>query len=213
MVCSEAEEGKGFDETRVKQFTGGENLKGRGMNKDFYEFKPTLKLIIVANHLMQVRGTDRAIWRRLEKGLITFAVTIPDAERDNLLRDKLWAEASGILNWALEGCRVWLKDGLRPPKEVTEAAEAYRTEMDLVGKFIDDCCDRDAQSREKIETLYQAYVAWCEKHDVENPLSKPQLSKQLKRRGHASASGTGNYYYCNGLSLKKELYNGLRIVK
>jgi putative DNA primase/helicase len=51
--------------------------------------------LLAANHKPAVRGTDHAIWRRIK--LVPFTVTIPEAEQDKTLPDKLAKEYPGIL--------------------------------------------------------------------------------------------------------------------
>ena len=50
------------------------------------------------------------MWRRIR--LIPFTQTFEGGRKDNGLLSKLKAEAPGILNWAIEGCRFWRKEGL-----------------------------------------------------------------------------------------------------
>ena len=45
---------------------------------------------------------------------VPFDVVIPSEERDDNLLSKLKAEASGILNWMLEGLKQWQAVGLQP---------------------------------------------------------------------------------------------------
>ena len=67
-----------------------------------WQFEPTHKIFQATNHKPEIRGTDNAIWRRVR--LIPFNVTIPDAEQDRQLPEKLKDEWTGILKWAVEGC-------------------------------------------------------------------------------------------------------------
>lgn len=52
-----------------------------------------------------MRSANDLEQRRLN--LIPFTITIPPAERDLKLADKLKEEWSGILAWAIEGCLEW----------------------------------------------------------------------------------------------------------
>ena len=134
LVASiEVEDGRRLAESLVKQLTGGDKVRARRMRQDFWQFDPTHKVFMAVNHKPEVRGTDTAIWRRLR--LIPFEQTIPPAEQDKKLPQKLEAELPGILRWALEGCLEWQREGLQAPEEVRKATGAYRSEMDVIGAF------------------------------------------------------------------------------
>ncbi len=46
----EVEEGKRIAEVLVKQLTGGDRIRARRMREDFWEFRPTHKVFLAANH-------------------------------------------------------------------------------------------------------------------------------------------------------------------
>jgi putative DNA primase/helicase len=94
----------------------------RFMRAEWFEFSPTFKLILSGNHRSSITNLGEAMRRRLQ--IIPFAVTIPAAERDPRLAERLEAEWPGILSQAIEGCE-WQKDGLAPPAAVREATHAY----------------------------------------------------------------------------------------
>src|SRR5207249_4861041 len=100
----------------------------RKMRQDFFEFQPTWKIFLAANHRPTVRGTDHAVWRRIK--LVPFEVTIPKDEQDKHLLTKLRAEWPGILAWAIRGCLDWQREGLGEPDEVRAATAAYRAQQD-----------------------------------------------------------------------------------
>ncbi len=105
VASVEVEDGKHLAESLVKQMTGGDRIKARFMRADFFEFSPTHKVFLAANHKPEVRGTDTGIWRRIKT--VPFDVTIPKGERDPALLAKLRDELPGILRWAVEGCLLW----------------------------------------------------------------------------------------------------------
>jgi P4 family phage/plasmid primase-like protien len=74
VCCNEAEDGRRLAESLVKELTGGDKIRARRMREDFWEFSPTHKIWLAANHKPSVRGTDHGIWRRIK--LIPFTVTI-----------------------------------------------------------------------------------------------------------------------------------------
>ena len=137
---------------------------------------------LAANYKPEIRGTDYAIWRRIR--LIPFTVTIPPEEQIPDLAEQLKEELSGILNWALEGLRDWLANGLQPPPEVTEATEAYRAEMDIVGLFVQDACALDPKAVTPSKTLYEAFREWCSENGYE-PFGQTAFGRRLAAKGFA----------------------------
>jgi putative DNA primase/helicase len=179
-VSTEVEAGRYLSEVQVKQLTGGDRVKARFMGKDFFEFKPTHKLLLAANHKPKIRGTDHGIWRRIR--LLPFRVTIPESERDKDLLKKLQLELPGILAWAVRGCLAWQRDGLGEPQEVKAATDAYREEMDALAGFLEDCCTIEPSAEEKAKDLYAAYVEWCEENG-EHPMKQRSFGMALGERG------------------------------
>ena len=113
VTAVETEEGRRWAESKIKALTGGDKISARFMRQDFFEFTPQFKLLIAGNHKPGLRSVDEAIRRRFY--LIPFTVTIPTAERDPELLEKLKTERPGILHWMIEGCLRWQQHGLAPP--------------------------------------------------------------------------------------------------
>jgi putative DNA primase/helicase len=194
----EAEPGKQFAEGFIKRLTGGDTVKVRFLYQEFFEYEPTFKIFLAANHKPTISGTDPAIWRRIM--MIPFTVVIPENERDKGLKDKLKLELSGILNWAVQGCLEWQKFGLMPPKEISRATDEYKAEMDVLGNFIEDCCVITSHSRISKTDFYSAYENWCQKNR-EQPISKKAFGAKLKERGIEDGK-SGNIRYWSGIGLR-----------
>jgi putative DNA primase/helicase len=197
VATVEVEEGKRLAESLVKQMTGGDRIKARFMRQDFFEFEPTHKVFLAANHKPVVRGTDHAIWRRIK--LVPFEVTIPAEDRDPQLAEKLRAELPGILAWAVRGCLEWQAEGLGEPEEVRSATETYRAEMDVIAAFIDECCVVRDGAFATASALYQAYTDWCEGAG-ERRESQRRFGERLRERGYerrrvSSGVNKGKYEY------------------
>jgi len=194
----ELDEGRRLSEALVKQMTGGDPITARFLNKNEFEFTPRFKVIMATNHKPIIRGTDYAIWRRIR--LIPFTVTIPEAERDPLLSEKLVAELPGILTWTLAGCLEWQANGLQEPEEVQEATNEYRSEMDLIGQFLDDTCAFGAQMRVPCAVLYNVYSRWCD-DGGERPVTQRRFGAQLTERGIDRVRGSGGTWNYIGIGL------------
>jgi putative DNA primase/helicase len=183
VTAVEAECNRKLAEALVKQMTGGDKITARFLHGEFFEFTPRFKLFLAVNHKPVIQGTDHAMWRRIR--LIPFTVTIPEAEQDRTLPDKLSRERAGILRWAVEGCLAWQQEGLTPPNEVTQATKEYRAEMDTLQPFIDACCFIDPKIWTPAKLLHERYVEWCRRQG-ETPMSKAEVGTRLAERGFTS---------------------------
>ena len=180
FVCtSEVDEEHRLNEQLIKDITGGDTLEGRRLYQEAFTFKPQFKPWMYGNHKPEIRGTDDAIWSRVR--LVPFDVSFKGREDLNLA-DKLEAELSGILNWAIRGCLDWQCHGLQPPAKVQAATQAYREEMDVFGPFIRECCIVHRNSEVLSSQLWAAYRNWCTTNGVKEE-SQTKLGKYLTHKG------------------------------
>jgi putative DNA primase/helicase len=193
VATIETDEGKRLAEALLKQLTGGDRMRARKMRQDFFEMDATWKLFLVANHKPNVRGQDLAVWRRIK--LVPFEVTVDPDEKDQHLGNKLKAELPGILNWAVEGCLAWQKDGLQEPAEVSAATRDYQSEQDLLAKFLQECCVLSPHARFQSGALHKAYVEWSGDHEM----TPKQLRKKLDDKRYSCTKSTGGRMYWHGI--------------
>jgi putative DNA primase/helicase len=177
---NETTQGARFDEAKLKDLTGGDTLSARFLHAEFFDFTPTHRLVIRGNHKPAITGTDEGIWRRLR--LVPFTVQIPADERDRQLLDKLGEELPGILQWAIAGCQEWQREGLSPPPIITEAVRAYREESDVLGRFLDECCEVSPLLNVRSSNLFAAYQRFCETAG-ERWFPSKDLPAEMMRRG------------------------------
>ena len=205
VAASEASDGRRLDEELVKRITGGDRMAARFMNHDWFEFYPVLKLWLAVNHKPTIRGTDLGIWRRIH--LIPFAVTVPPDKQDRALVKKLLAEAPGILAWAVRGCLSWQKIGLKPPQVVLDATAAYRSEMDTIGRFLEECCTVAKGAQASAKMLYEAYKLWCGENG-EREQTQNRLGATLGERGYLRERDSRGAKVWRGIGLNAEPVQG-----
>ena len=179
-VMNETSQGSRFDESKLKDLTGGDTLNARFLHQEFFDFKPTHRIIIRGNHKPAISGTDEGIWRRLR--LVPFTVAIPADEQDRDLLRKLEPELPGILQWAVGGCLEWQRDGLKPPPIITNAVRAYREESDTLGRFLAECCEVRKLAQVKSSVLFQRYQQFAEAAG-ERWMPAKDLPAEMQRRG------------------------------
>jgi putative DNA primase/helicase len=184
----EVEEGRRMAESLVKALTGGDRIRARRMREDHWEFQPTHKILLVANHRPQVRGTDTGIWSRIK--LIPFTVSFKGRE-DPALKTKLAAEASGILNWLIDGCLAWQLIGLGEPSAVSQATDAYRAEQDVLATFLAECTVAAEHAKVPLREMYAAYTDWCQRAG-ERAEAQRFFDGRLHERGFATKRNAPN---------------------
>ena len=199
VTCSEAEAEHKLAENLIKQMTGDDLISARFLHQEWFEFEPEYKLFLGTNNRPIIKGDEHAIWRRIR--LVPFNVIIPEAEKDIHLFEKLKNELSGILNWALKGAMDWQENRLGTPPEVIEATNEYRSDMDLIGGFIDECCVQESNVQVSSKILYQAYSNWCE-NSGEFQLKQNWFGRKLREKGFENkVLGSKRARYWLGLDL------------
>jgi len=197
-ICSEVEVGRKWSVQRIKELTGETEITARRMREDPWTFQKTFKIVIAGNHKPIVDDTTHSFWRRLK--LIPFTVTIPKGEQNPKLIEKLKLELPGILNWAIDGLRLFLENGLQTPEIVSKAVNSYQDESDHMGEFISEVCSTGEGYKVQSSVLYNKYSKWTEGNDG-TKLSIKRFKKQLIRRGFSfKHTNVGNIY--QGLKIR-----------
>lgn len=158
--ATETEQGRRWNESKLKEVTGGDRISARFMRQDFFTYVPQFKLVIAGNHKPAIRNIDEAMRRRLH--LIPFTLTVPPGQRDHQLPNKLLAEAEGILHWAVAGCLAWQREGLKPPRSVVEATEEYFEAEDALGRWLEERCVRHPNATALTAELFSDWKQWAE---------------------------------------------------
>jgi putative DNA primase/helicase len=170
-LARESDEGTRWNEGRVKSLTGGDRIKARRMRQDFVEFPPTHKLVVFGNAKPTLRGADQSAWKR-RLHMIMFPQKFddtPDASKnilqaDKELRDKLRAEAPGILQLLIDGCleRTQLR-GFSVPQTVREASSRFLAEQNVIAQWITERCDTTSPyDTASVNELWEDCWRWAE---------------------------------------------------
>jgi len=195
------QQGRSWDETKIKALTGGDRISARFMRQDDFEFEPIFKLFITGNHKPKLATIDEAMHRRLL--LAPFTVQIPKGERDPHLMQKLEAEWPAILRWMIDGCLEWQRIGLAPPPVVQQATQDYFDDEDTISQWLEEKCDVDLGNPYKFESISDLFESWSAfaKRGGCQPGSKNDFSELLKNRGFKQKR-TNRARYLVGLRLK-----------
>lgn len=192
VLASEVGHKARFDESVVKRVTGQDTISCRYLYGEFFEYKPQFKIWLATNYKPLIQGTDVAIWRRIR--LIPFTQQFDGDKADRTLLEKLEAELSGILAWAVAGCLAWVGHGLGNARTVEAATQEYKKESNQFGRFIGERCVRGKQHRAPGKRLYEAYLEWC-LESGEKPASNPAFAAALIERDINKTRGRKGVVY------------------
>lgn len=199
VLANETADGQRLAENTIKELTGGEIIAAAHKYGHVFEYRPSFKIAIVGNHKPVIRGTDTGIWRRLH--MLPFNRTFALQQQDPELVTKLKAELSGILNWAIKGTEAWQQNKkLQVPDAMRKEADAYRSESDIIGQWLVECCTIQAGLQESAASLYADYGNWC-RTNGHQPSSQTILGRRLSERGFTKKAGSKVVW--NGLALQQ----------
>lgn len=185
VYANEPEEGSKFSDGLIKSMTSDEPIGGvRELLKPPFQLEVTFTNTVAANHKPRI-GTDHGIQRRVE--IIPFDVIVPSERADPLLKAKLKAEASGILNRMVAGALRYLDSGLPRPKAVEDATRSYQEENDLLGQFLNLCIQKvpgESIGSTALHELFAAWQSWAQLLAASGkPWSPKYLAGQMEKKG------------------------------
>ena len=180
VFAGEPKKGARLDDGRIKEITGGDTLTVRKLNRDFFDLVPTFKLTLAFNNKPRIQDDTHGMWSRMR--LVPFTVVVPDEKQDHHLLGKLKAEGPGVLNWALDGFRMWRERGLSAPQAILSATAEYRTESDRIGSFLDAATRPEPEGKIKSTELYACYEGFARAMEF-RPVSQTLFGRELTKRG------------------------------
>ena len=202
VVSIETDDGHQLAEGLVKQLTGRDRIRARGMKENFWEFEPTHKVLLATNHKPRIKGTDHAIWRRI--ALLPFLVKFwsedkgesgpPELKADGKLGEKLKAELPGVLAWMVAGCLEWQRIGLKIPSDVQQATAEYRSAEDVVAGFVADKCIVMPGVKMKAGDGYKAFQRYCKDSGEKTDFTQRRFGEAMTDRGFVRTSSNGVWY-------------------
>lgn len=163
VVMSEPPRRMLFDVALLKTLLGRDKITARQLYEREFTFTPKFKLIINTNSLPLVN--DNTLFSSGRVVVIPFTKHFEPAEQDKTLKTRLQTSenASGILNWLLDGLRLYRAEGLKQPPSIVQATDEYRKNSDKVGLFISEClhpCKQNCAA----SAVYSSFASWCDEN-------------------------------------------------
>ena len=200
IVASEGEHSKRLAEAKLKRCIGRDPVVGEFKYQEEFTYLPTYKIWLITNPKPRIVGTTEAIWDKIH--FVAWRRYYPPDERDPELQEKLNAEASGILNWLIEGCLEWQKKGLALPDSMREDTEAYRHEQDVVGRFIDEECVIGMEFTSPKKLTYVCFKNWAEDAGEHYTMTQVEFNEKMLCKFADGRSNAGRFW--RGFKLKRQ---------
>ena len=193
-IASELPEQSDFDSISLKQLCSRDHIHAKQIYNSMYSFSPTHQLHIHANYLPNFNAQDKALLRRIV--VIPFDYRVPDSETIENYDVVLLREGSGILNWLIDGWKLYRKEGLRDfPTRVVDLMQNYTENCDILNNFIDNHCKRGDDLKCTLASFYEAFIH----HTGNSKMKQNTVSKRLKDAGYEVRKGNYNKTYVSGL--------------
>ncbi len=162
-----------------KQLVSGEPVEARLPYGRPFTLTQYAKLIFNCNELPKDVEHTEAYFRRFL--IIPFQVTIPEAEQDKQLAQKIIrSELSGVFNWVLQGLeRLLEQKHFTDCETVKLAREQYEKESDSVKLFLEEeGYSPHLTHSETIKILYAKYRMFCQEGGF-TPVNQLNFQKRL----------------------------------
>lgn len=175
----------------MKEFSGNDKIKCRGLHQAPIEFKPQFKMILLCNALPKVPPDDEGCWRRMEvvefkNKFVENPVADNEYPRDYQLSSKLKEWKNVFLSWLINKyySKYQKMTSLTVPGEVVNFTQDYQKQMDLYTEFIDDVIAQDSESTDILTftEIHKVFKDWFSDNYTSSPPNKKELTKQIQKK-------------------------------
>ncbi len=202
-TMQESDRSSKLNEGKIKEMTGRDMMRCRYLHSNLWlAFVNTSKMILTTNHRPRVTGQDPGIWDRI--AMVPFEARIPEEKIDPDLSSKiLEAEAEGVLAWMVAGAIKFYAAGKKVvrPKAVINSTDEYRSDEDMLGKFVEATMTSATLGRVKVSTLMEVYKRWMTANGDQNAILGSRrfaedIRNVMERNGYQRRkTADGTFYF------------------
>lgn len=164
VTATEPAAGHAWDEKRIKAITGGDPIEVRFLYGNPFVYVPQFTIFIVGNNEPELRHVDDAMLRRLL--VLPFNRKVPrEKQIDNLSARIVEEEGPAVLQWVIDGCLAWQRDGLNPPEVVLQRTAEYAEGQDTLSQWAEEELEVDPDASISRHALFAAWSQWKHARD------------------------------------------------
>lgn len=196
----EPEEDDKFNVGFLKELSASDNISTRHLYGAQFSYVPQFKIVICCNNLPHIPALDNGTWRRIRvvQHESEFIDGTPDSnnkfqfKKDKNLQSKLKAYRQAFM-WLLINVyyKIYEKEGLIEPEEVTLSTTRYKSDSDNFLEFINDCIVvADKSDNESFVYIYDEYKRWFkEAHPNDKMATKRIFQSYLNNNNYPIKNG------------------------
>ena len=174
---------KAISPTTFQLITGQDNISTHiKYRQETLNFTSHAKIVVYGNMLPKIPAdfaNADSYWIRI-RPLLLKNQHVDGADREILNELTTKEEISGVLNWALEGLKRIKENKWKFTK--TREEEENRFIIMLASNpilaFFNRYCERDRDATTPIDEIYEAYLGFCDKYEIEEK-GEDQFNKEL----------------------------------
>jgi len=195
-----------------KMLTGGDTITAEKKFHHSFAFQNHAKLIFATNQLPETKDDSLAFFRRWI--IIKFLVTFTDETADKTMIKKITDdnEISGLFNWAVEGLKRLLDNGVFSTSKTTlDVSREYKRLSSPLLAFVEDRIVVDKNSWVSKDEVYNTYIDYCGEHNLftwEKNVFGRKISQFVKVRSVRKKDGKVRINGWEGIKLKEEEPDG-----
>lgn len=162
---SEPEDGERINIGLLKELTGSEEIVARGLYEGSRSFVMEAKLFLACNELPEIKGEDKALWRRIRVvEFISRFVEEPKSANEYKLNLTIPSKIREDITWRQTLIKILLdyyyRDRITEPPEIQLKTNEYREENDFNLEFVSAYLQPSEQSAVRWTDLWDVYQSW-----------------------------------------------------
>jgi putative DNA primase/helicase len=163
---------------RLLAISGEDAITIDRKNREAWTGRLPTRFLMLSNELPRLGDASGALASRFIILVLTKSFY---GKEDTALAGKLLAELPGILVWAIDGRDRLVKRGhFIQPASAKQAAEELADLASPIGAFIRDRCAVGPEHAVPVDTLFNAWTAWCRLQHRDHPGTKQSFGRDLR---------------------------------
>jgi P4 family phage/plasmid primase-like protien len=203
-ISTEVQTRSAVDDNILKQVISGDLVQADVKFKDPITFRPIAKHIFSMNDIPVITDRTNAFKRRLI--VLKFNQVFEGETADKFLEEKLSKELPGILNWALEGLSLVLKNNrIFCSDQMEEDKNEFLRSLNPVLCFVEEVCELGEGFSVGRNELYHAYRQWSKSSGLQT-LGKNKFYRQIRQDFPQITEDTHGVNSFNGIAIVNPYY-------